>query len=66
MSGSIWTAIGLVLVIEGLTYALVPSKMNQLMATMQNLSDEQLRITGTAVLAVGVMLVFVARQLMGG
>lgn len=66
MSGSIWTAIGLVLVIEGLTYALVPSKMKQLMATMQNLSDEQLRITGTAVLAVGVMLVFVARQLMGG
>lgn len=66
MSGSIWTAIGLVLVIEGLTYALVPGKMKQLMATMQNLSDEQLRITGTAVLAVGVMLVFVARQLMGG
>ena len=66
MSGSIWTAIGLVLVIEGLTYALVPSKMKQLMATMQNLSDEQLRITGTAVLAVGVMLVFVARQLMDG
>lgn len=66
MSGSIWTAIGLVLVIEGLTYALVPSKMKQLMAPMQNLSDEQLRITGTAVLAVGVMLVFVARQLMGG
>ena len=65
MSSSIWTAIGLVLVIEGLTYALVPGKMKQLMAVMQNLSDEGLRMAGTVVLAAGVIMVFVARQMMG-
>ena len=66
MSSSIWTAIGLVLVIEGLTYALVPGKMKQMMVAMQNLSDESLRMAGTAVLAAGVILVFVARQMVGG
>ena len=66
MSGSLSTAIGLVLVIEGLTYALVPGKMKQAMVAMQNLSDESLRIAGTAVLAVGVVVVFVARQMMSG
>lgn len=65
MSGSLWTAIGLVLVIEGLTYALVPGKMKQAMVAMQNLSDESLRIAGTAVLAVGVVIVFVARGVTG-
>ena len=65
MSGSLWTAIGLVLVIEGLTYALVPGKMKQAMVAMQNLSDESLRIAGTTVLAVGVVIVFVARGVTG-
>ena len=60
------TAFGLVLVIEGLTYALVPGKMKQMMVAMQNLSDESLRMAGTAVLAAGVILVFVARQMVGG
>ena len=66
MSGSLWTAIGLVLVIEGLTYALVPGKMKQAMVAMQKLSDESLRIAGTAVLAVGVVVILVARQMMSG
>ena len=66
MSGSLWTAIGLVLVIEGLTYALVPGKMKQAMVAMQNLSDESLRIAGTTVLAVGVVVVFLAHQMMSG
>ena len=60
------TAFGLVLVIEGLTYALVPGKLKQMMVAMQNLSDESLRMAGTAVLAAGVILVFVARQMVGG
>ena len=66
MSSSLWTAFGLVLVIEGLTYALVPGKMKQAMVAMQKLSDESLRIAGTAVLAVGVVVILVARQMMSG
>jgi uncharacterized protein len=62
MSGSIVTAIGLVLVIEGLTYALVPAQMKNMMAQLQNLSVEQLRITGTTVLALGVGVVWIAHS----
>ncbi len=64
MSGTIVTAIGLVLAIEGLTYALGPAQMKNMMAQLQNLSVEQLRITGTTILALGV--VWIAHSLIGG
>ena len=66
MSSSLWTAIGLVLVIEGLTYALVPAQMKRMMAQLQNLSVEQLLITGTTILAIGVGVVWIAHRLIGG
>jgi uncharacterized protein len=66
MSGSIVTAIGLVLAIEGLTYALVPAQMKNMMAQLQNLSVEQLRITGTTILALGVGVVWLAHNIIGG
>lgn len=66
MSGSIVTAIGLVLAIEGLTYALVPAQMKNMMAQLQNLSVEQLRITGTSILALGVGVVWISHSLIGG
>ena len=66
MSSSLWTAIGLVLVIEGLIYALVPAQMKRMMAQLQNLSVEQLRITGTTILALGVGVVWIAHHLIGG
>jgi len=66
MSSSLWTAIGLVLVIEGLTYALVPAQMKRMMLQLQNLSVEQLRITGTTILALGVGVVWIAHHLIGG
>ena len=65
MSSSLWTAIGLVLVIEGLIYALVPAQMKRMMAQLQNLSVEQLRITGTTILALGVGVVWIAHHLIG-
>ncbi len=64
MSGSFLTAIGLVFVIEGLTYALVPGQVKKMMASLQSLSDEQLRIAGTAALAAGVIVIGVARLVM--
>jgi uncharacterized protein len=65
MSATILTSLGLVLVIEGLTYALVPSQIKRMMQQMLNVSDEQLRTTGTVVLAIGVLIVWVARHFLG-
>jgi uncharacterized protein len=65
MTHSLWTALGLVLVIEGLTYALVPGKMKSMMASLQNLSDEKLRIMGVVAMALGVCVVFVVRAILG-
>jgi uncharacterized protein len=65
MSATILTSLGLVLVIEGLTYALVPSQIKRMMQQMLNVSDEQLRTTGTVVLAIGVLIVWVARHFIG-
>lgn len=52
------TALGLVLVIEGLLYALVPAQLKAMMASVQKLSDDQLRIAGVAAMASGVMAVW--------
>jgi uncharacterized protein YjeT (DUF2065 family) len=59
-------AFGLVLVIEGLTYALVPGQLKRMMAGMMELSNEQLRLAGTGALAVGVLMVWLARSFLNG
>jgi uncharacterized protein len=61
MSATILTALGLVCVIEGLIYALVPAQLKLMMAAMQNTTNEHMRVAGTCVLAVGVFLVWLAR-----
>ena len=59
MLESVLTALGLVLVIEGLLYALVPAQLKSMMLALQQLSDDQLRIGGVAVLATGVATVWI-------
>jgi uncharacterized protein len=61
MSTNIWLAFGLVLVFEGLTYALVPRQMQNMMMTMQKQSPEHLRMIGAAVLALGVFVVWLVK-----
>lgn len=51
-------ALGLVLVIEGLLYALVPAQLRAMMQSMQKLTDDQLRIGGVAAMATGVAAVW--------
>jgi len=51
-------AFGLVLVIEGLLYAVVPSQMKRMMVQALGVSDENLRLAGVAALAAGVGLVW--------
>lgn len=56
-------AVGLVLVVEGLAYALAPSFIRRMAEQLPRLADEQLRIFGVAALAIGVGLVYLARHL---
>lgn len=55
--------LGLVLVVEGLAFALAPSRMADIVALLAALSPEQRRMIGLAMLALGVGLVWGARQL---
>ncbi|NPD18162.1 DUF2065 domain-containing protein [Alterinioella nitratireducens] len=56
---------GLVLVIEGLAYALAPSFMKDLMERMRHEPIETLRIAGFGALVIGTLLV-VLSQVAGG
>ncbi len=54
--------LGLVAVIEGLVLALAPLRFEDLLKAMGELSRDQRRILGVAVVAVGVALVWVAKN----
>ncbi|MCK0138285.1 DUF2065 domain-containing protein [Aliiroseovarius sp. F47248L] len=53
--------IGLVLVIEGLVFALAPSRLDDLVAMMAAMSRDQRRLVGLLALALGVVLVWLSR-----
>jgi uncharacterized protein len=56
------TALGLVLVIEGVLYALIPDRMRRMMADLLTRPSETLRIGGLVVAAVGLALVWLIRR----
>jgi uncharacterized protein YjeT (DUF2065 family) len=58
-------ALGLVLVIEGLFYALVPGHLRRMMDVIRHVSDDQLRIGGAAAVALGVVVVWLVRLAYG-
>ena len=60
------TALGLVLVIEGLLYAFVPRHLKQVIAMMQSFPEDRLRVSGVIAAALGVGLVWLARAVVGG
>lgn len=53
-------ALGLVLVVEGLVYALAPSLVEQMLQVLRDLSIEQRRMVGLAAVASGVLLLWIA------
>jgi len=53
-------ALGLVLIVEGLVYALAPSLVEQMLQALRQLSIEQRRMVGLAALASGVLLLWIA------
>ncbi len=54
-------AIGLVLVLEGMLYAIFPGALKRMMQSVQSLPDDVLRRAGLAALALGVVIVWLVR-----
>jgi uncharacterized protein YjeT (DUF2065 family) len=63
MSEVLLTALAMVLVFEGLTYALVPGQLKRTMARMTDVPEEKLRVGGLMAMALGVFLVWLVRSL---
>ena len=56
-------AIGLVLVVEGLVFALAPSRLEQLLDVIRQMPVETRRLIGLTALAIGVLLIWLAKSL---
>lgn len=56
-------ALGLVLIVEGLAYALAPSLIEELLKALRDLSHAMRRNIGLLCLATGVVLVWFAKLL---
>ena len=63
MIETIFLALGLVLIVEGLVYALAPSLIEQLLVALRALPLETRRMVGLASLAIGLVLVWCAKML---
>jgi uncharacterized protein YjeT (DUF2065 family) len=63
MISTILFALGLVLILEGLVYALAPSLIEELLKALQNLPIPKRRQMGMLVIALGVVLIVMAGQL---
>lgn len=56
-------ALGLVLIVEGLVYALAPSFIEDMLAALKALTIEQRRLFGLAAIVVGLFLVVAGHAL---
>jgi uncharacterized protein len=56
-------AVGLVMVAEGLAFALAPSRIEGALRQLAAMPPERRRMMGLAVLALGVALIWLARML---
>ncbi|MEE2943681.1 MAG: DUF2065 domain-containing protein [Pseudomonadota bacterium] len=63
MIATIFWAFGLVLIIEGLAFALAPSRMEEILKLMAGLSAGQKRQLGVLCAALGLCLVVIAQVL---
>ncbi len=61
--GVVVLAIGLVLVVEGLVFALAPSRIEDMLALVARMPVETRRLIGLGAIAIGVMLLWLARGL---
>ena len=56
-------AIGLVLIVEGLVFALAPSRLEDLLRLIREMPLETRRLVGMTALAIGAVLVSLARSM---
>ena len=59
------TGIGLVLAIEGLAWALAPSRMEEALRLIASLSPDQRRALGLGAMALGILILATLRHLAG-
>ena len=59
-------ALGLVLIVEGLVYALAPSLVEQLLEALRAMPEDMRRNMGLGAVALGVVLVWLAKAVLGG
>ncbi len=59
--GWILLGAGLVLVIEGLVFALAPSRLEEALEVLRRLPPETRRLIGLTAMAIGVILIWLAR-----
>lgn len=55
-------AIGLVLCVEGLVFALAPSRLEEVLEALKNMTLETRRLIGLGALSAGVILVWLAKS----
>lgn len=58
------SAIALVLIIEGLPYAVSPMGMRRMLAHLFTMPDSALRATGMTLMVLGAVALYVVRQLL--
>ncbi|WP_259780775.1 DUF2065 domain-containing protein [Aestuariispira ectoiniformans] len=58
---AVFTALGMILVIEGLIYALFPNGMKRLIISMLDMPSGSLRLGGLVALVIGVVVVWLVR-----
>jgi hypothetical protein len=63
MIANLLLAIGLVLLVEGLVYALAPSLVEQMLEALRAMPEDSRRLLGLAALAVGLAMVWAAKTL---
>lgn len=63
MIGTIVLAVGLVLIVEGLVLALAPSRIEDALRLLASMPAETRRLIGFGALALGVLLLALARSL---
>ena len=63
MIENILLALGLVLILEGLVYALAPSLLERMLEVLRSLPDAAVRQIGALVMVGGLVLIWVAFQI---
>mgnify|MGYP006194410005 FL=1 len=62
MLGTLITAFGLLLIIEGLLYAIFPTIMKSMIGKMLNSSNETLKWTGVTSAVLGLVLIWLIKE----